>query len=413
MSISRWNSWYNQVAGDPVKARAIAAIEGLLDPTIHTSPDTEPGARPSGLQHWLHFGQPTLIAAQAARPEGLAMEDWLRFVGRTLTVDPVYAHLDPGTINVWILSGLFAKGIKLFAPTALEFESLSRVQLRVPFGVYRQPFESMAILIPDDLLPQAVNDQIGRPLVAILRFKQTKATLPDGTVRDAGILCCMIPGDFPDRPGGPVAKVELSWRMVWADPDEMIESRLEWIEDETEAGRTFRGLNTAENEVSGMIKRAVLNCCLLLSQTSTRCLGPVNAAYHAKLSASLKKKNLPASVRAANVNALKAIPVMYGFDQSTKVYDTAPALKAGDPVPTGVKMSPHWRRGHWARQHYGVGNLMVKLVFRPAVLVNEQYLFGGLPKTRAVYQLDKTVSQQITNSGGSVPPGSPVTGSGS
>jgi hypothetical protein len=51
------------------------------------------------------------------------------------------------------------------------------------------------------------------------------------------------------------------------------------------------------------------------------------------------------------------------------------------PIPSGVEIAPHWRRGHWREQHWGAGNLHTKTIFIRPVLVRADRVVGSLAET--------------------------------
>jgi hypothetical protein len=75
--------------------------------------------------------------------------------------------------------------------------------------------------------------------------------------------------------------------------------------------------------------------------------------------------------------ALLAQAVVYGFDQTIKVYDEGSTFEPnGDATKAGYHVKPHWRHGCFVNQPCGEGRRERKIIYRKPVFVN-QHMFGG------------------------------------
>lgn len=303
------------------------------------------------------FSRQSAGEAAAACPAGVEPARWLQFL------EAIGRGGSDALGEFWPQAGMFAQGIKAYCPTADEFEALGRVEVRVPWPEYRQPFETVAVVVPDEWHPGEVSTDVGRLTVAVSRH-------------DPGIGFYSLHVASARPSGDPLSSL-VSFNTWLPGDTETIEDYLARLDN-----RTSESMDGAEAKALEFVRRAALNACLLLANKGARRVGPANPEYAERLAKSLAKKNLPESVRRANEDALRAMPVLYGFDQHVRVFEREPG--AGGSAAGGT-VRPHWRRGHWAHQAHGPGGGLRKLVFRPAVMVNADRFGGDLADTKAVY----------------------------
>ena len=257
-----------------------------------------------------------------------------------------------GAVETWVMAGLCAGGVKAFAPTAEEFRALSQVEIGVTWAEYRQPFPTLAVAVPDAAFAGRVSNEMGVPIAMTLRHDPANRLFASVLTHDGGRGT--IAGNYSWDGDGDIIDAHIG-RVAALDP--------------------LGGIGESESESLLVVRRAAMNAALLLVNGGMREIGRTNPEYAAKLESSLKKKHLPEAVRAANAHALRTMPTVYGFDQSVRVFRRE-TVHADAADPTGVVVSPHWRRGHWARVACGTGRVDRRLVFREAVMVNA-HLFGG------------------------------------
>lgn len=364
MSIAQLNHWLNRLS---TKAEAVAALDKILIPAPVTKEEAAQVSQRIGSNNPIHFAPFNAKQIAAARPEAYPVNDWNELIKRVLKREEsgVYTNL----ANSWCYAGLFTDGPKVYCPTLEEWEGLSRVELRVPVGLYRQPFPTTTVIIPDGAFG-VVSDLIGTPQFVTVRHW----IAPAG--KQSGLIAGFLVGDVQER-------YELDFRIAWIDDgEEHIESRLQKI-DNAALNPFGEAVRLKEDEPAAMdkIKRATLNACLLLSQHAPRPLGRSNPEYAAKLAAKAGKR-LPAHIQAANAKQLRLMPMLYGFHQHIRVVERE--TEPDDPNPTGAcpPRVPHWRRGHWANLAVGTGRKEHRLHFRAAKLVNEHLLKGPRSNTR-------------------------------
>jgi hypothetical protein len=258
----------------------------------------------------------------AGRPPSVAPQAWADVLG-------LYAQDGAsGMLEFWILAGLLGGGPRVYSPTREEFESLAHVDNRMPWSVYRQPFETMVVIVPPGVYGSPVSPEFDWPAFAVCRHDPQRRVL--------GLE--IVPARGLER--GTALTTSASWA---SDSAETIEDHLVRLPD--------RGLTAAQSECIHVVRRAVINANMLLTHHGARPLGPADPGRHADLRALLENGNRAA--RRAAGRELADLPLVYGFDQHVRVYEVEGAHGPGGE--TGREVRPHWRRGHWANVACGAG----------------------------------------------------------
>ena len=290
---------------------------------------------------------------------GITSDVWQSIVQRIYS-DPIFAS------ELWLYSGLFDEGTKIFMPSFSEAQALSKIDLNIKWQDYRQPFETFIVVLPTGLFPKAISHDLGVPFGCIGRL----------SVEDRAFCNAVL------TVGGDSATSPISWEST---SDETIESM--WKRRTSNSDLPYEELDDAEACIADTIQRIFINACLMLTHSGCFHKGKADPAFVATAQAKLKKKNLPAFVRAANEAAIALAPDVYGFDQHIRLYDEEGERSEG--TGTGLPHKPHWRRGHWANQAHGVGHQLRKLIFRRPVLVNSHRFAGDLADTRVSMTMAK------------------------
>jgi len=268
----------------------------------------------------------------------------------------------------WVESGL-VNGVNVFTPTIEEYAALASVETKIPFALYRQPFDTFIVVIPDGFYKRPVSKDIGVPSWCISRLSHEKR------------VCVTMMGGT----GGGKMDMQFCWGEDDADTIEgkSTATKFHGYDGTFDHESHLESMDASDAEMFSVATafRVVANASLLMTQSGFRSLGSLNPAYANRLSESLKKKNLPDTIRRANSEALKQIPQVYGFDQHIKLFDREDGFGESHGG-TGVPVKPHWRRGHWAYQAHGEGRKDRKLIFRRPVLVNSHRFAGDLADTR-------------------------------
>lgn len=260
--------------------------------------------------------------------------------------------------NAWRCAGLVRQGVRVYAPTRHESEALAEAEVNIPCSDYRQPFETMVVVLPDGFLPNPVSADVGRAFALLGRC----ATIDGRIMFSMGVL-----SDGPYR---------LSCDYFWATDQSVA------IEDHCFLRAPSDNYAQGERDVLADCRRLFVNANLLLTQYGAKRLGAADPVAEAALLRELREGNRAARRKAER--SLKEMPVVYGIEQDVRVYETEGSPAAAGEAG-GWHVRPHWRRGHWAMVACGAGRKERRRVFRPAVMVHADR-FGGAPSdTRAVY----------------------------
>jgi hypothetical protein len=152
--------------------------------------------------------------------------------------------------------------------------------------------------------------------------------------------------------------------------------------------KTCQNLSQQETEISNRIIRACFNANLLLTHFGARKIGPASQSLYDQLNKYCGRKTKASEeVKEQNRIALRTLPMLYEFEQHIKLHTEEKVRIRLEPgVPTGKIIKPHWRSGHYRRQHYGVGNLLTKVIPIPTVFVNPEYFLGDKSDTEVEYR---------------------------
>jgi len=292
----------------------------------------------------------TTAEMRTHKPHDITETEWEMFIIRISNLVGGIAKSGSDQVattlaELWAWSGLYNEGIKVFTPTATEIEALMRVDPNDNPDDFRHPFDTFAIAFPDDFMTGNLSEDFGSPAGAIARLdpKSRCYVLSIVSTGEVGITSNVVisnPGSYFERKS----------LMKWDDCDEK------------------------ETDFATNCRTMALNTAMLLTRYGLRAIGPANPDRAAKLREKLAGK-LPDSARRSNERELRMMPMIYGFSQQIKIYED----KRGEsPTPGNgeTRLTPHWRRGHWVNQPCGAGSKDRKVIFRPAVLVND-HLFGG------------------------------------
>lgn len=359
--MKRFNHWLNTMSR-PETADALAALHAMR-PWHPYNADGES----------FGFVYPARSVMRAARPQTVPPASWDYW----LTAFQEYADAH-NMLQIWTLAGFLSEGVKIYVPTAEEYEAFSKVEIRLPWKDFRLPFDSFGMVIPEELytapltteheIPGVKRIQFGLPVALVARID-----LPHE------VLTMEVFGT--GEKGSPLSPSLVTQIPIVATDERSTEDVLErWGQVHAEP---LQDTDSSEKVFNGQAVRAFMNACLLMTCPDTmRKLGAANPDYYSRLTRN--KKNLPPSVRAANLRAARLHPVIYGFHQHIKLVEYARSEPDHDaPGSVGSELRPHWRKGHWRKQHYGprVENA-TKRIFVPPVFVNRHLLAGPMTATR-------------------------------
>lgn len=261
--------------------------------------------------------------------------------------------------DCFVLSRFIHGGPKFVRARRDDCFALENVLPRIPFEVYRQPFETFGVEFP---VEYQQSRQVGeaRPLGVVLYKEDFILTgivvWTDGTVYSQAFI--------PD------------------DPTETIQSMLVRA-----SGRTWEGsLPTDDSElaVQEQAFRVAVNYNLLMVNKGFRQVGPTNPGHAARLQGYLakaqkRKKGIDEARRDLN-----SVPLLYDFTQKVSLFRRE--QQSGDGSVSGRTLSPHWRAGHWRMQAHGQGMSLRKELFIEPVFVNEGKFGGKLSQTTVIVE---------------------------
>jgi hypothetical protein len=335
VSIAAFNKWLNSIP------QLIPGLEACYRLKSFAPSWSSPEERPK-------FGPmlfKDIMAAAQVDPalDDLAFYDWLK-----KSVNDIWV------INTtWLISGMIGEGPKLYCPSARECDAFSQVEASVPWGEYRQPFDTTTLILPEGFRfsrQDQLSPDVGTPFAISAR-----------TRREGNYMCLLVHC---------TGERSLSTTRVFKSDDVLMEEEI--------VGDT---LTQGDSEAIRDAMRIMANACMLLTQAGARKLGRTNEDAARRLEAKLGKKLPPAAAK-ANERALRLIPVVYGFDQHVQIYDEGKEEAPEGEAQGGYSLKPHWRRGYWQRQPCGEGRRERKLQFRKPLLVNAHLLAGPLRNTR-------------------------------
>ncbi len=255
------------------------------------------------------------------------------------------------TLEIYLQSLIYTQGPKVFRPTAEQMFALERMQLNLTVEDFNTPFETISIELPKEYvtargLPEAN--------VAQLHFQKEERFFVHNIMYEKHVM-------------------KTWWR---PEPGDMIE---EWMTEDYSHEFAFTDVPVDDREVMAefMIRRAVLNYCLLLDEVGVKKVGPAVPNQYNQLVKWCEKKN---KHTAGNKAALVAQPIIYSLKAPTRLV-RAVATEADLPTTTDRVVTPHSRRGHYRMQAHGVGRAERKRIRILPCIVNS-HLLTGLPPTQ-------------------------------
>lgn len=266
---------------------------------------------------------------------------------------------------VWMeaFATCLADGPKLFQPTAEQFDSMQHVELRLPIADYRQPFPAMVVRIPTDSRRESAR-----------RTNVSLNNAPQWVMLRSGVT----------KAGKVFVFVGHHFHLEGKDNTHFFQDRVEFesIEDALLSRIPKEGEGPESFDFVEWSGRACLNLMLMLTHYGHRNAGPLNPTEYAK---HRSKKNLQ-HLKYGDFEAIQ-------MTQHVVVREVVYTGRGEDPIPSGVEMRPHWRKGHWAMQPHGPGSKLRKRIFRRPVLIRPDRIVGDLGDSQAVYTSPLGITQ--------------------
>lgn len=240
-------------------------------------------------------------------------------------------------LEIWLMAELFGNGPKIFRPTTYQLCMLEQMTLNIDVNDFHMPFPLMVIEFPEEYSKaRALPDMY--PNLSILCKK------------DEMLIHSVASAEYAHKSW---------WRGVgnvenWFDPPDYITNT-----------------SNEEVELEALVKRAVLNYCLLLDETGVKDLGRATPNQYTQLVKYAAKNN---KHTALNRKQLAAQGTVYGPKSVVELVRTVASVS--DLGEGGSKVGPHGRRGHYRMQPYGPKGTLRKRIRIPFTLVNAHLLNG-------------------------------------
>jgi hypothetical protein len=281
----------------------------------------------------------------------------------------ILASKSPHTAEVldrfFTASNLLAKGqktLRLSHEWCVKFENASA---GVTFETYRQPYETMAVELPNEY--------------AKAREESHSTTTPrhivvHNNLNERILIIQVVFQDFV-----------IHLRCVYRD-NERIEEFLERTGELQEVWHAdLSGLTVNHSHIVGYY-RIALNAMLAMTN---------GISYHSaatsradQISRNKLKRVASSKDRSESRNAaLRAatFPEYFHFDQNINAFSANNEVSGGPHTQTGTPKKSHWRRGYWRKQAIGEGWSQHRLIFIPPVFINAKHFHGDLEDTSTTY----------------------------
>lgn len=249
-------------------------------------------------------------------------------------------------------------GLKIFSPTAEQFEAMQNVELNITMSEYRQPYPAMFVKIPQscrEVLAKGCGLAIGDcPEVVLCRHR-------------TGEVSQMVLVHFFRESGNPVEMVHF------------LSDRIKEVSIEHGLLRRIRsaGEDPKQYQFTEASGRAVINLMMMLTY------------YGSRLGEPLCKREYDYHRRDPKVAHLKHGDFR-AVEMVQDIVVRAESRQTCRGEPTGEIKAPHWRRGHWRRQRCGVGNQDTRTIFIKPILIHEDWIVGDLSDSRSEYRVKES-----------------------
>jgi hypothetical protein len=224
-----------------------------------------------------------------------------------------------------------ARGPKLFAPNAEQFEAMEHVTIDLPPRDFRAPFPALTIVIPTECRREFSRDY-GVPFECTPRY--TCVRYRPSTARSPSAMLMAV---SPYR--SVAGEARRTFTVVTDQPgNHTVEDVIR--RDAGEDNPTLAHEHPWDALVNQRISRAAFNLCLLLANFGFRLTGMLDpaAAKKHRRGKGLERYRFGdfATVAMQQEVLVRAQPAAGGDDEPGP--------------PTGREVRPHWRKGHWRRK---------------------------------------------------------------
>ncbi len=268
----------------------------------------------------------------------------------------------PAVIQTTLTCRTLYDGPKVFKPTLEQCLALEQIMPRVTFREYQQPFPTMTVEFPEEyrtLRQVRTKEGVSKPV--FISVAKMEADTGNGSVWFS--LCLeniqVLAGSI-----SPQASETLADGLI---TDDRVNFESPFLTEE------------GEIELLAKMELVTLNAMLMLCEFGCKKVGPENPSHHDRLERWLtRQRKCGEAEKAERTEAeLKAMPVVYGFEQNITLHEETREHAAGEGH-SGRTVKAHWRRGFYRQHRHGPGLTLTKRLFIKPVLVNAS-LYGGGP----------------------------------
>jgi len=256
------------------------------------------------------------------------------------------------TLEIYLQSRVYTQGPKVFRPTAEQMFALERMKLNLTVDDFNSPFETITVELPKAYVEARALPEAN---VAQLHFEKDKRFFVHNIMYAKHVM-------------------KTWWR---SDNTDTLE---DWLAEDYSNEMKFTDVPVEDRErvAEFMIRRAVLNYCLLLDEVGVKKDGPAVPNQYAQLVKWCAKSNKHTP---ANKSQLQAQPILYSLKRPeiNLVRMVASEKELGESTDRVV--SPHSRRGYYRMQACGVGRTDRKRIRIPPCIVNK-HLLTGVPQAQ-------------------------------
>jgi len=284
-----------------------------------------------------------------------------------------------GRMYLWTICNIIKTGLKVFRPTAEQCLSTDHIDLPIFVSDFKPPFPFFVIELPKEYRAH-VTKELGR----------CPQWLTIGTGKlDSGEDFLIITCNYAFS-----MTTTLPW-LIKKNENQDQDHEISYIFHENGIpieDKITRCFDAGQNEIDPLthtdyqigekVTRAAINLSLLATQFTTTPLTSNNPKHDQRL-----KRWLTADPenQAARIQ-LKTQAKYFEIIQNVTIHRTETTHH--DPTGSHAPPKPHWRRGHWRRQSFGIKNTERKLIFIQPVLVRAEAFIGeGGINMKANYQI--------------------------
>jgi hypothetical protein len=275
----------------------------------------------------------------------------------------------------YALSKLISNGPKILRPTVKQCEALRNTEIKIKFAEYRQPYPATLIELPVEFRQQITQE---------FNFECYPYIL---SIHDPSLELIYCGSSFLAS-----KKAEQGLLLTGRPEYENIEDALIKTEHVQIDGRTRKEREViqlpedgTDFKVGKITQRLAINFSLMMTMFGVVNKGKLESEpvikSHARKAKS-KDKEIALAGRALNKGSISLIE----FDRNIKFYeDRTSHSGGGGSGESNIKVSPHWRKGHWRTQRFGVSLAERKTIFICPVFVNKDLFAGELSDTTTTY----------------------------